>query len=94
MMPAPVVQVVKTGDLYCNSCDQMFPSTYALERHVKRYHMDEYNFICKKCSKRFMLKDSFDMHAQGHVDKGPQFPCDVCKKVIHSRRAYNKHMKV
>ena len=32
--PAPEVQVVKTGDLHCNSCDQMFPSTYALERHV------------------------------------------------------------
>ena len=41
MEPAPEVQVVKTGDLHCNSCDQMFPSTYALERHVKRYHMDQ-----------------------------------------------------
>ena len=41
-----------------------------------------------------MSKESFDMHAKGHVDEGPQFPCNVCNKVIHSRRAYNKHMKV
>ena len=94
MEPAPEVKVVKTGDKHCNSCDQMFSSTFALERHVKRYHMGEYNNIYKKCSKKFMSKESFDIHAKSHVDESPQFPCEECNKVMHSRRAYNKHMRV
>ena len=94
MGPAPEVQVVKTGDLHCDSCDKMFPSTFALDRHVKRFHMDKYNFTCKICSKRFMSEDSFENHAKTHVEEGPKFPCVKCTKIMGSKRAFNKHMRV
>ena len=74
MEPAPEVQVVKKGDLHCDTCDTMFPSTFALDRHVKKYHMDKYNYKCNQCGKGFMNQESFNNHAKAHVQKDPKYP--------------------
>ena len=89
MEPAPEVQGVKKGDLHWDPCDTMFPSTFALDRHVKKYHMDQYNYKCKECGKGFMNKESVNNHAKTHVQQDPKYPCDQCCKAINSRRALN-----
>ena len=76
------------------TCDTMFSSTFALYRHVKKYHMDEYNYKCKECGKGFMNQESFNNHANTHVQKDPKYPCDQCGKAINSRRALNKHKRM
>ena len=65
-----------------------------LMSHVKKFHKDIYNFLCKKCDKGFMSKAGLNMHKATH--KGTKIPCEVegCETKCSTVKSLKQHMRI
>ena len=78
----------------CPRChlDQVTHSN--LMSHVKKFHKDIYNFLCKKCDRGFMSKAGLNMHKATH--KTTKIPCEVegCETKCSTTKSLKQHMRI
>ncbi|XP_021370492.1 uncharacterized protein LOC110461369 [Mizuhopecten yessoensis] len=80
------------GAFVCKDCGKQFPIPRGLQQHRKFFHIVEGNFACEHCGKCFFNKFKLRNHMR-NKHSGKEFRCEVCKKVVGSRNALNRHRK-
>ncbi|XP_021370461.1 uncharacterized protein LOC110461346 [Mizuhopecten yessoensis] len=80
------------GAFVCKDCGKQFPLPRGLQQHRQFVHIVEGNFACEHCGKYFFNKFKLREHMRNsHSEK--EFRCEVCKKVVGSQTALNRHRK-
>ncbi|XP_033747980.1 uncharacterized protein LOC117332988 [Pecten maximus] len=80
------------GAFICKDCGKQFPIPRGLHQHRKFFHIIEGNFPCEHCGKCFFNKFKLKNHMR-NKHSGKEHKCNVCKKVVGSQNALNRHRK-
>ena len=81
----------KIGDgVECDECNQMFPTSYALEYHKKRKHGQ---FLCDLCPYNTRISDKLKLHVLNmHTkDEDKPFHCKICGKGLSTIQRLRQH---
>ena len=62
---------------HCPKCEKTYKTEKTLYGHYRSKHMDNFNFQCEKCSKKFLNRHHFATHVRFHM-KIFNFSCDQC----------------
>lgn len=85
------------GETVCPQCQQEFPSTSHLRRHIKKIHEQDKKFKCGECTDSFMDRRGLADHMRYHT--GDWFQCDKscgddeCEKIYSSKKAMIRHQQ-
>ena len=67
----------------CPRCKVDQKTHTKLLTHVKKYHEDIFNFLCKECDRGFIKRDGWKTHVKGHDDEATRLKCPKgCKKLL------------
>jgi len=50
-------------------------------------------FVCERCSRSYMRKDSLQRHAQWECGKEPQFQCPFCPQRCKRKAHWQRHIR-
>ena len=80
-------------ELKCDQCDYITSWAQALKRHMLARHPppDAEKFQCDKCAYNTIMRDDFQRHQKTHSSQ--TYPCDICFKVLKSKRDVSGHKK-
>ncbi|KAM3960201.1 uncharacterized protein ACR2FA_005682 [Aphomia sociella] len=79
----------------CPKCPRVCVSDYYLQRHIKRQHTMERNFICSSCGRKFAYKGELSTHYRNVHDKDLKakkiFKCTICDKTYKCQKSVLIH---
>lgn len=61
----------------CPYCDQIFPNSIKLYKHMEENHEHEKNIVCQECGKKFFKEWNLKMHMNVHTGVRP-YMCEIC----------------
>ena len=70
---------------YCPKCKAYFPTDHLTKMHPEL--LDKCFYQCKFCDKQFMKESDNLLHL------GLEHSCNICKRIVSSRRGIEAHMK-
>lgn len=74
-----------------DGCKKTFKSKIGLQEHAAR-HTGAFNFSCKDCNKKFLLRSYFLAHQRIHSTKNQKtFACSLCPKSFKSKQNLIDH---
>ena len=76
----------------CDECDQFFPATWKLKRHVDGVHLKLKPFKCEYCNKSFSMAPTLNRHISSKHKK-IRHPCDFCDATFSQKGHMNLHIK-
>ncbi|XP_055296408.1 zinc finger protein 595-like [Sitodiplosis mosellana] len=85
----------KRKPVECDICGKILSVQSSLARHKILLHSDATTYFCRCCTKIFATADELAHHkpeCRRRVNGGA-FDCNICKKTIHSRNSFRKHMQ-
>lgn len=53
----------------CPHCDKTFQKKISLEQHVAAQHLNQLQFGCSYCNKKYASKSTLHLHLQSHESK-------------------------
>lgn len=81
----------------CSECPRILSSNYYLNRHIRRCHKREDNFICSSCGRGFTFKGEMMTHIKNvhnkHLKPKKMFSCDLCDKVFKCNKSVVIHVR-
>ncbi|CAH3979091.1 zinc finger protein 28-like isoform X1 [Pieris brassicae] len=81
----------------CPECPQILASNYYLNRHIRRCHKKEDNFICATCGRGFTFRGEMMTHVKNvhnkHLKPRKTFSCDLCDKVFKCQKSVTIHIR-
>nr|XP_033778453.1 zinc finger and BTB domain-containing protein 40 isoform X2 [Geotrypetes seraphini] len=79
--------------LQCGSCEQVFSSTTALQKHVKAEHAGSQPFRCLYCTDSFRFPGALQHHvATEHFSQTEStFGCQICGELFTTQALLEKH---
>ena len=89
----------------CTYCDFKAKISVVLNRHIKRKHFNELNYVCELCGKKFFEAYRLRLHEASHSKSRKkrqanstqnlcELPCDICAKTFLGPQALNVHKTV
>ena len=72
-------------------CSKTFKKLDGLNKHIKKIHNYDAQFVCQKCSIAFNSQGNLDKHFQSH-DK-VKVICPTCNKTFATKQNLNRHIK-
>ncbi|XP_029701383.1 zinc finger protein 91-like [Takifugu rubripes] len=103
--PEPVViplQPSQDESLQCFQCLITFSNSKVKERHIKKFHGDQYKqhlqqkntlFTCYRCDKCFFTSGELSQHQATHSREEKPFCCGYCRKEFCTFSELNKHRR-
>ena len=76
----------------CNECKIVVKNKRDLKAHIKVFHQNTKEIICKDCNKTFKQNWELELHSKEH-NKENQFKCTVCDKSFLLEWRLNKHLE-
>ena len=78
----------------CPRCKLDQKTHSRLITHVKKYHEDIFNFLCKKCDRGFITRDGWKTHMKSHDDEAKRLKCPKgCKQTFVDKKSLKGHMR-
>lgn len=77
----------------CTICNEDFPTTARLRRHLRRDHKNKAKYRCSQCNKGFQLMEGYRQHKFVHKPKEERIQCEKCPETFGLRKTYNTHMR-
>ena len=91
------IQEYHTGDTKCVKCDEEFPTSTQLQRHLDKYHRYLFSFTCEICKKGLTTKQGMNEHMLQHMNSDEEgtasYLCPNCGKSFKLKRSRNQHVK-
>ncbi|KAM3967485.1 LOW QUALITY PROTEIN: uncharacterized protein ACR2FA_010062 [Aphomia sociella] len=81
----------KIKSYVCDLCGYACGTSGELRQH-RAIHSDDKPFVCGKCYKPFKTHSNLKTHMDTHEETS--YTCDVCNRVLNSRRTLRKHLLV
>ncbi|XP_029433692.1 zinc finger and BTB domain-containing protein 40 [Rhinatrema bivittatum] len=78
--------------LQCSSCEQVFSSTTALQKHVKAEHADMKLHECEKCNQFFSSPTALQVHVKCKHSGSQPFRCLYCTDSFRFPGALQHHV--
>lgn len=86
--PARVIKE-EYQEFYCETCNKMFLSRFALYSHSRRHQQKILWYQCRMCLARFKRKNQLQEHMKKHEEK--ETTCRYCKLKFQTRTALRLH---
>lgn len=83
---------IKNQSLVCEQCGISTKNKSHLTRHYQRKHLQEFNYSCDHCSKRFLLLYDLKRHMVVH-SKNRDFSCSICEMKFKTEASLKSHLK-
>lgn len=80
----------RSKDFMCTICYVSFTTDQKLQNHIEKRHVEERNFECPLCEKKFKAKADLMQHKQTHVLEPLQ--CSYCFEIQKSQEIFNSHL--
>ncbi|XP_065366233.1 MDS1 and EVI1 complex locus protein EVI1-A [Calliphora vicina] len=75
----------------CPHCNKTFKKKISLDQHVAAQHLNQLQYGCAQCSKKYASKSTLQLHLQSHEKK--RFECSFCGKQFQRNSILNLHLK-
>ncbi|KAJ8675113.1 hypothetical protein QAD02_010899 [Eretmocerus hayati] len=82
--------VHNTLDHMCDACGRMYPTQDSLNKHVRVYHVNTYEFRCPVCNQKLLTKENLENHMKRHQTK---YSCDQCDFTFTKKHYLTRHKK-
>ena len=86
------IQEYEAGEKHCVKCDQDFPTTAQLQRHLDKFHMYQFPYRCEDCGRGLSTKAGYDSHIISHEQGEKKFKCTECDTGFGVKRSLKQHM--
>ncbi|CAK1543205.1 unnamed protein product [Leptosia nina] len=81
----------------CTECPRVLCSNYYFQRHMKRCHSSNKNFICSTCGATFAFVGELKRHIKNvhnkHLIVKKEFRCNLCDKVFKCNKSVVVHTR-
>ncbi|KAK7076237.1 hypothetical protein SK128_025394, partial [Halocaridina rubra] len=78
----------------CEFCNDTFTHSKSLKTHHLRKHVDDSNFQCELCLKKFKSRSNLWSHRQTHANySSRRYECPKCPHRCNSRSKLKNHMQ-
>ncbi|KAI8130284.1 Zinc finger protein Gfi-1b [Lucilia cuprina] len=75
----------------CPHCNKSFKKKISLEEHIAAQHLNQLQYGCAYCSKKYASKSTLQLHLQSHEKK--RFECTFCGKQFQRNSILKLHLK-
>ena len=81
-------------DSVCPRC-KIDQHTHArLMSHIKKFHSDEFNFLCKECDRGFLTRVGWQSHMKSHDEEAPRLKCPKgCTGTFVDKKSLANHRR-
>ena len=78
----------------CPRCKREEKTHTRLMTHVKKFHEDIFNFLCKECDRGFITRSGWKTHMKSHSKKAKRLPCEKgCDKDFVDMKSLKGHYR-
>ncbi|XP_037805303.1 PR domain zinc finger protein 15 [Lucilia sericata] len=81
----------KVEPKFCPHCDKSFKKKVSLEQHIAAQHLNQLQYGCAYCNKKYASKSTLQLHLQSHERK--RFECTLCEKQFQRNSILKLHLK-
>jgi len=85
----PVLVPIKTENVRCEHCQDLFRSLYKLKRHMEKVHSEELEKTCQKVLPMGYVPAPLHEPLNGFL----KFKCDICNRKFEKRTRMIRHIK-
>lgn len=85
---------VHSQKIQCKDCNKQFFNLSNLQRHIKKMHTKEtdFIFICEVCTKMFKSNNHLKQHLKTHNEE-KHYSCNLCSKSFKWDSSLNSHIQ-